>query len=59
MAREKISTRQTPLVLASGSPRRRQLLTEAGVEFEIIESGIDEQMREREAGRDFALRMAR
>jgi septum formation protein len=46
------------IVLASGSPRRRQLLAEAGVQFEIVESGVDELMREAEAGRDFALRMA-
>lgn len=46
------------LVLASGSPRRRQLLAQAGVEFEIIESGIDEQRWPGEFGPDFARRMA-
>jgi nucleoside triphosphate pyrophosphatase len=46
------------LILASGSPRRRQLLAQAGVEFEIIESGIDERREEAEAGPDFARRMA-
>lgn len=30
------------LVLASGSPRRRALLAAAGVEFEVIVSGVDE-----------------
>jgi septum formation protein len=47
-----------PLVLASASPRRRQLLQAAGLDFEIVESGVDEQMHESESGRDFALRMA-
>jgi nucleoside triphosphate pyrophosphatase len=46
------------LILASGSPRRRQLLAQAGVEFEIIESGIDERREEAESGPDFARRMA-
>ncbi len=32
------------LVLASGSPRRRQLLEERGIAFEVVESGIDEHM---------------
>ena len=31
-----------PLILASASPRRRQLLTEAGYRFEVDPSGIDE-----------------
>lgn len=46
------------LILASASPRRRQLLARAGVDFEIIESGIDERREEAETGSDFALRMA-
>jgi septum formation protein len=59
MPNEKIITPPSPgLVLASASPRRRQLLRQAGFDFEIVESGIDELMRESEAGRDFALRMA-
>ena len=32
------------LVLASGSPRRREILRQFGVEFEIIESGIYEKI---------------
>jgi septum formation protein len=46
------------LVLASGSPRRRQLLTQAGVEFEIVESGIDELRADSEPAPEFARRMA-
>lgn len=48
---------QPVLILASASPRRRQLLAQAGVDFEIIESGIDERRDEAEPGPDFALRM--
>jgi septum formation protein len=60
MPGEKIITSDSTslLVLASASPRRRQLLADAGVEFEIIESGIDEQRRPGESGPDFARRMA-
>ena len=31
------------LVLASGSPRRRELLSGAGLEFEVLPSGVDEE----------------
>ena len=31
-----------PFVLASGSPRRRELLAEAGFEFDVIPSDVDE-----------------
>ena len=64
MAGEKIFTQSTPgdrppaLILASASPRRRQLLAQAGVEFEIVESGIDERREPAEPGPDFATRMA-
>ena len=47
------------LVLGSGSPRRHQLLREAGVAFEVVESGADETPIVGEAACDFALRMAR
>jgi len=33
---------QLPIILASASPRRRQLLAEAGYEFEVVCSHIDE-----------------
>ncbi len=32
------------LILASGSPRRRDLLTQLGVPFEVLESGIEEEV---------------
>lgn len=47
------------LILASGSPRRHKLLSEAGVEFAVIESGAAEIALDGEAAEDFALRMAR
>lgn len=31
------------IILASGSPRRKELLTKLGVEFAIVESGYDEE----------------
>jgi len=31
-----------PLILASGSPRRKQLLAQIGIEFSVIQSDIDE-----------------
>lgn len=64
VAGEKIFMQSTPgdrssgLILASASPRRRQLLAQAGVQFEIVESGIDERREEAEPGPDFATRMA-
>ena len=32
----------TPLILASGSPRRKEILTQLGFTFEIIVSNIEE-----------------
>jgi len=33
---------KSPIILASASPRRRELLTAAGYEFTVVKSGIDE-----------------
>ena len=49
----------TKVILASGSPRRRQLLGEAGFAFEVIESGVVEGHVGDEPASDYALRMAR
>lgn len=46
------------LILASGSPRRHELLRGAGFVFEIVESGIEERLRAGERGAAFARRMA-
>ncbi|HTQ23597.1 MAG TPA: Maf family protein [Candidatus Binataceae bacterium] len=48
----------TRLILASTSPRRRDLLAAAGVEFELAESGVAEERRPDEPAAKFALRMA-
>jgi septum formation protein len=47
------------VILASASPRRRQLLAAAGIQFEVIESMVPEQHVAGEPARDYALRMAR
>lgn len=47
------------LVLASGSPRRAELLAAAGQEFTIAPSGISETPRPGESPRDLAARLAR
>jgi septum formation protein len=48
-----------PLVLGSGSPRRRELLARAGVAFEVSPADIDERARPGEAPRALAERLAR
>jgi septum formation protein len=50
---------QAPLILASASPRRRQLLQEAGVVFTIIPSNTTEEFRPGETPEEYALRVAR
>ncbi len=47
------------LVLASASPRRADLLRQAGLSFEIHPSGIDETARPGEPAGDLAERLAR
>ena len=48
-----------PIVLASSSPRRRQLLDMLHIPFEVEPSGIDEIVGPREVPRDYVLRVAR
>ncbi len=52
-------TASTKVILASGSPRRRQLLGDTGFTFDVIESGVAEGHDGDEPARDYALRMAR
>lgn len=47
------------LVLASQSPRRQELLRNAGLEFTIYPADVPEVLSEGEAPRDFACRLAR
>ena len=46
------------IVLASRSPRRAELLSAAGIEFTVRVADVDETPSEREAPRDYALRIA-
>lgn len=48
-----------PLVLASGSPRRAELLRRLGLDFQIVPADIDESALEGEAPADLADRLAR
>ena len=47
------------LLLASASPRRRELLRQIGVNFTVIKASIDEVRAADETPADFVLRMAR
>lgn len=47
------------LILASASPRRQELLREAGIEFEVRPAHISEDRNPGEAAITYALRMAR
>ncbi|MCX5851239.1 MAG: Maf family protein [Deltaproteobacteria bacterium] len=46
-------------ILASVSPRRRMLLKEAGLDFEVIPSGIHETFRSGETVREHVIRLSR
>lgn len=47
------------IVLASGSPRRKELLTWAGVEFEILVSDIDETPKKKETPSEMVRRLSK
>ena len=48
-----------PLILASSSPRRRELLNQIGVAYQVIVADIDEFIRPGEDAGDYVRRMAR
>ncbi len=48
----------TQLYLASGSPRRQELLAQIGVQFERISAPIDETPLPNESAKDYVLRLA-
>ena len=50
--------KSAPLILASASPRRRELLGALGVAFEVVVAGIDEKPWAREMPASYALRNA-
>lgn len=47
------------LVLASGSPRRLQLLQQMGLDCQVRAAGIDESLHEGESAEDYVVRVAR
>jgi len=47
------------LILASASPRRRELLKNAGLDFDVRPSGVEESVGAGESPEDFARRAAR
>lgn len=47
------------LYLASGSPRRRELLTQLGLRFERVITDVEEQRREEESAQHYVRRLAR
>jgi septum formation protein len=49
---------QTRLVLASASPRRRELLGQLGLSFEVSAADIDETPRQGEPATNYVLRLA-
>lgn len=49
----------TQLYLASGSPRRQELLAQIGVQFERISAPVDETPLAGETPRDYVLRLAK
>ena len=50
---------QAALILASGSPRRRQLLEMLGLEHRVVPPDVDETRRAGEVPADYVLRLAR
>ena len=46
------------LILASGSPRRAELLRAAGFQFDVIVTGVDESIRDNETPREYVRRLA-
>ncbi len=48
-----------PLILASSSPRRRELLASLGAEFTVIKPDVDETRQEDETPRDYVRRLSR
>jgi septum formation protein len=49
----------TRIILASASPRRRELLRQIGIDFEVVVSTADEQVLEGESPAEYVLRVAR
>jgi septum formation protein len=52
-------TSQHTILLASGSPRRRELLKQLAVNFEVAAADIDESLIKGETPRDYVMRLSR
>ncbi len=53
------SSRESPFVyLASGSPRRRELLAQIGVRWEVLQTSVDESSRAGESAAAYVSRLA-
>jgi septum formation protein len=50
---------KSKIILASSSPRRRELLTQAGYEFNVVTSDVPEERCEGETPLDYCRRLAR
>lgn len=48
-----------PLILASGSPRRSELLSRLGIDFSVVVPEVDESWLPEEPGEEYVMRMAR
>lgn len=46
------------IILASSSPRRRELLSALGIEFDVMSPSAEETVRENESPEEFALRIS-
>ena len=52
-------TSRNSIILASGSPRRRELLKQLAVNFEVAAADIDESYIQGETPRDYVMRLSR
>ncbi len=52
-------TSQNSIILASGSPRRRELLKQLAVNFQVAVADIDESYIQGETPRDYVMRLSR
>ena len=53
-----MSTTRKPIILASASPRRAELLRKMGYRFDVVPPDVDERVRERADPADEAVRLA-
>ena len=49
---------EPPLILASASPRRRELLAQCGLAFTVVPAGVDEEQRDEESASAYVRRVA-